>query len=605
MSVWLKYPNKYSFIPTRGLLLCLLVIITLLQTSCQSLMQNKTEQVDAPTTTAKLKSEEKETPQKINLPNNQLTEDILFKYVLAELAKQHNDYETAFENFISLSESTGDPRIARSALRVALFLENDVKIFKAAQLWAKLEKQAGSLTIDIVQIQAVILLKVNQDELASQSLIAIFKYIDNEQAMARVGVILSSLKDYQRLKNILSLLKSVFKDDYYVNLYSAKFALKYSDYLQAEKDINLALEIKPKGEAAYLLKAALYKKKGKIDNVISVYQEAIDKLDKSSLIRIEYARVLLEKKLRQDALEQLEIIVDENNDDNQILYSIGMLAMEIKAYDHARRFFKQLYQFQEYKEQAAFLLGILAYQEQKNDLAFEWFSKIKSEKYQYESLLRKSIILSEQKRYKMAIDLLDGYLTTSAAADKKQQINLLRLKADIFNQAKLYNKAYDTFTDALLINPNHPELLYSRAMLAEKLGKIDLSEKDLLLIIKKNPQNSNALNALGFILTENTTRYTDAKKYIEKALEISPNDMAIIDSMGWVLYKLGKLQESLVYLKQAYNLKHDPEIAAHYGEVLWLTDQKDKAKQIWQSVLIKNPQHEVLKATMTRYLNQE
>ncbi|MFK5891667.1 MAG: tetratricopeptide repeat protein [Pseudomonadota bacterium] len=620
MSVWLKYPIKYSFISIRRLLLCLFFTMMLMQLSCQSLRLNKDGQTEldkqvnltskeSTANSLQAHPEKKAPPQKVKLPNVQLTEQILFKYVLGELAKQHNDYETAFNNFISLSESTGDPRIAKSALRVALFLDNDVKIFKAVQLWAKLELQSGSKAIDTIQIQAIILLKVKQDELVIQNLLAIFKEIDNQQAMVRIGVILSSLNDYSRLKQILSTLKSAFSNDYYVNLYSAKFALKFSDYLQAEKDINQAIAIEPKDDTAYLLKSTLYKKMGQQDKVLKVYQEAIGQLDNPSLIRLEYTRDLLELKRRQDALEQLEIIVEENNEDNHILYSIGMLAMDINEYDQARIFFTKLYQLDGNEEQGAFLLGVLAYQEEKNDLALRWFNKIKSKKYLYESVLRKAIILSEQKHYNMAVELLDDYLITrllpEQKLDAKKQLNLLRLKADILNQALLFNKAYDTYTDALTGYPNHVELLYSRAMVAEKLGRIDSSENDLLLIIKMDPKNSNALNALGFILTEKTTRYEDAKKYIEMALQISPNDMAILDSMGWVLYKLGKMKEALTYLKQAYNIKQDPEIAAHYGEVLWFSEQKEQAKQIWQSALKKDPHHEVLKSTMINYLKQQ
>jgi tetratricopeptide (TPR) repeat protein len=606
---------KYSFITNhRGLILLLLFTLIFMQLSCQTNPSNKETNLESKTQTDNVNIEkDKQYPKKQqkvkvqaknnNIPNTQLTEKILFKYILGELAIQHKDYETAFNSFMSLSETTKDPRIAKYALRIALMLGNDENILKAVQFWSQLEQSGLALNdnsafIDITQMETVILLKVKQDDLAIQSLLDTFKLMDSEQAMSSIGVILSTLNDYSRVKNIFSALNAAYKNNYYVNLYSAKFALRFNDYQQAEKNINTALQIESKDETAYLLKSTLYKKMGQVDKAIIVYKQAIDILDKSSLIRLEYAKTLLEKNQRQAVIEQLEQIVNENSNDNHILYSIGMLAMDIKEYDQARIFFTKLYHLQGFKDQGAFLLGVLAYSEEKNDHALDWFEKIKGKKYEYESLLRKAIILSEQKHYNKAIDVLENYITT----DRNKQLNLLRLKADVLNQAEKYNKAYDTYSDALYLHPTNIELLYGRAMVAEKQGRIDLSEKDLLSIIKVDPKNSNAFNALGFILAEKTTRYHDAQMYIEKALQLKPNDMAILDSMGWVLYKLGKLQESLNYLKQAYDIEQDPEIAAHYGEVLWVSGQQMQAKQIWQSSLLKHPQHVILKSTISTYL---
>jgi len=631
--MWVKHLINHLSIAKRSLLFTFLLALISCQTvplEVESKVEPKVEPKDQKNTQAgkphavvdnqtkqskkqELKNQQKTiiAPKSKNIPNTPLTEKILFEYILGELAIQHKDYETAYKSFISLSESTRDPRIAKYALRISLMLGDDIKILKAVQLWSELEQGRYSLdgdsidqpvdasAIDIAQIKAVILLKINQDELAIQSLLDIFKLVDFEQGMSSIGVILSTLNDYSRVKKIFSALNTAYVDNYFVNLYTAKFAMRFNDYQQTEKSINNALKINAKDETAYLLKSTLYKKMGQNDKAIDVYKNAIELLDKTSLIRLEYAKALLEKNQRQAVIEQLEFIVDENADDNHILYSIGMLAMDIKEYNQARVFFTKLYQLKGHKDQGAFLLGVLAYKEEKNNLALEWFEKVSGKKYEYESLLRKAIILAEQKNYNKAIDVLESYITT----DRKKVLNLLRLKADIFNQAGKYDRAYETYTDALYTNPKNFEILYGRAMVAEKLGRIDLSEKDLLLIIKLDPKNSNALNALGFILTEKTTRYNDAKEYIERALQIKPDDMAILDSMGWVLYKSGNFEASLSYLKQAYDIEQDPEIAAHYGEVLWEVGQKEQAKQIWESALLKHPKHSLLKSTITTFLD--
>jgi len=219
-------------------------------------------------------------------------------------------------------------------------------------------------------------------------------------------------------------------------------------------------------------------------------------------------------------------------------------------------------------------------------------------KYFYEALLHRAIILSDQKKYAAAIKLLDSHKEES----RKKHHNQLRLKAEILNQAEKYQRSYKIYSEILEEEPAQADLLYGRAMVAEKLGRIDLMEQDLLKIIELNPQDSHALNALGYTLIENTERYSEAKKYIQRALIIAPDDMATIDSMGWVLYKQGQVKEALVYLEKAYKMENDPEIAAHYGEVLWKLGEQEKAKQVWQKALIKFPNHDVLKSTTKRFL---
>ncbi|MFK5983880.1 MAG: tetratricopeptide repeat protein [Pseudomonadota bacterium] len=600
------FKNSYT-IAMRSLAIIGLSTLILMQISCQTLGQ-KTAKSD--TTINKNKPAQKISPMEKELPNNELTEEILFKFMLAEVAKQHNDYEMAFYHYMDLSEITADPRIAKSALRVALVLGNNVNIFKAVQLWGELETNnevAIDKIIDILQIKAVVLYKVKRDQLATKDLLKIMQLsINREQAIARVGIILSSINDYIRLNKVLLILERDYADNYNVNLHFARFALQFKDYKQAEKSINKLLALQPENEQAYLLKAKLYSKTGKQQEALNWYKTSLGQLEKPSLLRLEYIKLLLQLKQRKLAIEQLQYIVDENSDNGNLLYSIGMLAMDIKEYQQAELFFNKLYQLDAHHDQGAFLLGVLAYTQEENEQALQWFEKIKGKKYKYDSLLRKAIILSEKKQYHAAVDVLNSYLDSNVAnAETRKKVNLLRLKADILNRAQRYKEAYEAYTNALGIKPHHAELLYGRAMVAEKLDRVDLSEKDLLLIIEKNPNNSNAFNALGFILTEKTTRYSDAKKYIEQALKITPNDMAILDSMGWVLYKLGKIEKSLKFLKQAYDIQQDPEIAAHYGEVLWTSDQKEYAKQIWQSALSKNPEHDVLKSTIATYMKTE
>lgn len=538
---------------------------------------------------------EKSAPESPQFPEHELTEDILYDFTIAEIASQRGENELAFDKYYALAEKTRDTRIIKSAVRIALVSKNEVHISKSVSLWGELEPD----NIDVQQVLAVALLGVEQDQMAAESLINMLRLSsDRADGMRRVNVILSQLKKSERLYLILDELNKVFPEDYYSTLYDAKFSLKFGDYQRAERQISKTLQYKPNDFTGIMLKVNLLKKTERLDETAQLFEEVIPEFEDPSLLRLEYAKFLIETKQIETAIEQLELIAEDNQDKGDILYAIGLLAMEVKAYEKAEHFYLKLYRLEERKNQGAFLMGKLELARKDENESLKWFARVQSGKYQYEAVLHRAIILSDQKKYSEAIEVLDEHKEETG----KKYRNQLRLKAEILNQAKQFEQSYQVYTLILDDEPEQPEVLYGRAMVAEKLGRIDLMEQDLLKIIEKNPEDSHALNALGYTLTENTERYAEAQTYIQRALEIEPNDMATIDSMGWVLYKQGQLKEALSYLKRAYEMQHDPEIAAHYGEVLWMMDNRDLAKQVWQKAKESFPDHAVLKATTDKFL---
>ena len=144
-------------------------------------------------------------------------------------------------------------------------------------------------------------------------------------------------------------------------------------------------------------------------------------------------------------------------------------------------------------------------------------------------------------------------------------------------------------------------MLYARALTAEKLDMLERTEADLRKVLSKEPNNANALNALGYTLADRTQRYEEAKKFILKAAQLLPDDPAILDSLGWVYYRLGEYQTAIKWLRKAFAQLEDAEIAAHLGEVLWVSGQQSEAEKIWQRGLEVNKQHSLLLNTIKRY----
>src|SRR6185503_14246408 len=161
------------------------------------------------------------------------------------------------------------------------------------------------------------------------------------------------------------------------------------------------------------------------------------------------------------------------------------------------------------------------------------------------------------------------YLADLPAVTIEQRVEVRQTEAQILRDANDNNGAYAVLTKALVEHPDSPELLYDAAMVAEKLDKIDESEKKLARVVELKPDDAQALNALGYTLVDRSQRVDEGYALIERALKLAPDDAFILDSMGWALFRMGRLDDSINYLTRALNGPPDPEIAAHLGEVLW------------------------------------
>ncbi|MEN6584754.1 MAG: tetratricopeptide repeat protein, partial [Sulfuricella sp.] len=168
-------------------------------------------------------------------------------------------------------------------------------------------------------------------------------------------------------------------------------------------------------------------------------------------------------------------------------------------------------------------------------------------------------------------------------------------------EARMYQDAFDVLGKGMEKLPNNPELLYDHAMAAEKLDKLDVMEKDLRHLIQLKPDNAHAYNALGYTFAERGIRLPEARDLVEKAAALAPEDAFIMDSLGWVYFRLGQPAKALEILRHALELSHDPEIAAHLGEVLWSQGQHDEARSVWQSALKQSPENEALRNVMQKF----
>jgi tetratricopeptide (TPR) repeat protein len=187
-----------------------------------------------------------------------------------------------------------------------------------------------------------------------------------------------------------------------------------------------------------------------------------------------------------------------------------------------------------------------------------------------------------------------------AAKNDAQNVRLIQAQAELLRDSKQHAAAFEVLSDGLKRFPDSADLLYDRAMVAEKLDKLDVLEADLRRVIGLRPDDAQAYNALGYTLADRTNRLAEAVTLLDKALVLAPQDPFILDSVGWAQYRSGNLARAQEFLERAYKARPDPEIAAHLGEVLWARGQREAAGMLWQTGLQSHPQNELLLETLRR-----
>src|SRR5438067_523319 len=245
---------------------------------------------------------------------------------------------------------------------------------------------------------------------------------------------------------------------------------------------------------------------------------------------------------------------------------------------------------------ARFILGQIAEEQKQWPRAVEWYEQIQDGEHALPARLRTANAIAKEGKLQAARE----YLHKTAADHPGQEVQFTVAEAQLLRDANQNKEAFDLLGNALKEEPEQPELLYDYALTAEKLERFDVLEKNLRKLIEVKPDHAHAYNALGYSFADRNTRLGEARKLVEKALELSPEDSFIVDSLGWVQYREGDLKGAAQTLKRAYDNRPDAEIGAHLGEVLWVLGQRNEANRIWQESLKTAPDNETLLKTIKR-----
>jgi tetratricopeptide (TPR) repeat protein len=311
-----------------------------------------------------------------------------------------------------------------------------------------------------------------------------------------------------------------------------------------------------------------------------------------------YAKLLVSQKRNAEAKPEFVKLVESSSGSPEISAVVGLLSLESEDYLMADKYFQQSISsgFKD-PDQLYFYLGRSAERQKLDAKALEWYDKIQPGEHFLDGRFSAANVTARTKSVDAAIKMLDEVDDLAP----EQQILVIQAEANMLAQAKRNQESYDLIEKAAGNWPNSTELIYDHAMAAERIGKFDVMETQLRKVIQLKPDYAAAYNALGYSFADRNIKLNEAKSLIETALKLQPGDHYMLDSLGWVHYRLGNLTLAADYLRKAYEVQADPEIAAHLGEVLWKQGLQEEAKKIWASALKNYPENDVLVATTKKF----
>lgn len=525
---------------------------------------------------------------------NQKTSDLMYHILAAEIAAQRGDWKTAINQYLKSADLTDDVTLVQRATELAFLAQDYSGALTASKRWAEL-KTANPKPYEYL---AILYLRNKQPQESVAAVRNYFSRLTAEPAVRFLAIVALFSQEADRA-GAFQVVKLFFAE-YGANtdaLFAyARFALHANQHAEALRSIDIVLQHKPRSAEAQLVRARSLIKLGKHSQAIQEMHKVVKAFPKEQALRIGLARLLAEAKRFPEAREQFEAVLQVKPADPDILFALALLSLESKNYPDAERYFKIMVDVGARSTEAFYYLGLIAEERRRFDAAIAWLSKVRQGDRAIDAHIRIAVIMSK----KGDVEAARRFLYQLSPRTKALEVRLYLTEADILNRVNRWKDALEVVNSALNTNPGQHDLLYARAMLAEKLDRLDLVEQDLALIIKADPKNSQALNALGYTLADRTQRYQEAHVYIKRAFELSPDQAAIIDSMGWVEYRLGNYAEAIKYLKKAFELDNNAEIAAHLGEVLWKSGDKVAAARIWEQGLKLDKANKVLQATLKR-----
>jgi tetratricopeptide (TPR) repeat protein len=532
--------------------------------------------------------------EKASLPEQTLTDDLMFDILLAEIAGQRGEMETSVPHYLQAAENARDPRVAERAVQIASYAKRYDIAERAARRWVELAPDDA----EAHKALTVLALHLGDTDEAMVQLNYLISTSDDPEEGYRLATALLA-RDANKDAAVTAMEKLVAHHPENPHAWMALSRMAVNvDRLEVALDaVNKALDLSPQLPEAAILKAQILVRLDRKAEATEMLAAAVSTHPDNTMLHFAYGRMLLDGDDLAGAKQQFARVVELDPHNAEGLYSLALLELETKQYRAGEKHLLQLLQLQPDEQNAFYYLGYAALEQGDDANALKWYSKVEGGDYWSQSQLRIAEILLRQGE----LDEMQRHMRLQRQKNPEQSVTFFLIEGQVYTDADMHEEAFNLYGTALEVNPDNEELLYAHSLAAEKLGKLDIAERDMRRILKNDPDNTRTLNALGYTLADRTNRYEEALVYINKAYEQEPDDPAIIDSLGWVHYRLGNLDEARSLLQRAWDMTGNSEIGAHLGEVMWAQGDRDDARRIWDASLESEPDNAMLLKVLDRY----
>jgi tetratricopeptide (TPR) repeat protein len=523
------------------------------------------------------------------------SEDVLTRTIMAELAIQRGQNQEALDAYVALANDTGNLSIIQRAMRLATFLRNSPVALQMGEMWLAREPDSSDAR-QMLAVQLVFTGRYREAMAQMSWLVDRGTDIDFRLVPAR------SAND----PNAALILDALIAD-------FTELRQRHPENRSLGLGLAMLYEQNEQVQDAYELVAVLARETANDAEIVLQEARLLDLLDQGELaqqrleealktnpqhkqLRFTYGRKLITAQRYRDAKDQFTLLVEQDPRDFDMLYSLALLCMEVNLFEDARAYLQRLVANGQRLDDAHYYLGFIDAQENRSDAAIAHFLQVKGGNNFLQALRSLTELMVQAGRYPEA----QAHLQNVRFRNSEYNIPLLGMEAGILIEQREFDAAGKLLDSSIRAFPNNIQLLFQRSVLHQERNNLAAMEADLRQVILLDPANPVAYNSLGYTLADRTDRYQEAYELIRKAIELAPNDPAIIDSLGWVQFKLGMLDDASKNLERAYDLFPDPEVAAHLGEVYWMQGKRAAANRIWRNALEVQPDSEFILNAMER-----
>ncbi len=523
------------------------------------------------------------------------SDDLIYRVLVAEMAARRGLLEQALEHYTAAYRISDDPRVAERALGIGLTLNDHEGALEAARRWHALDPENTRAR----QGMALAMLRLGRVAEAAPHLDAVRAggLDDGHEGYATVSALLRQVDDHDVVLAAMETMLEAHPDSAFARYHHALAAAAVDADDIALESLEAALALRPDWAPAELLKARVLMESDEAEAAIAGLSKAAEAHPQDRTLRTGLARLLVGVGRLEEARRQFEIIAGQSPDDAEALFALGMLAAEAEQYDQAEDYLQRVLRLGQRQQDDYFEMGRLDEARGNYDHARQWYQRVTEGDRVLGASVRAGAMMARGEDFQ-AVAIHFAKLRRDFPA---QAVSLYLAEAEILRNADRHEQTFDVLSEAVSQHPGHADLLYARALAAEQVDRLDILEADLQRILETDPDNAHALNALGYTLADRTERYQEALGYLERAIDLLPDDAAILDSMGWVKYRLGQYEESLDSLRRAYDVSPDDEIAAHLSEVLWEVGEHEEATRVLERAAEDHPGSPFLEALRERY----